>query len=185
MHASICDILLDCFQNSVEADADCIKLTWNEESHLVVVIIEDNGRGMTADVLKRCQDPWFTDGVKHKNRKVGLGLPFLYQMIEMTDGTIDIQSTPGKGTLLKFSFNPGHLDTPPIGDLAGTLVSALLFDGDYEVIFKRRCVLESSEIREYEWSRNDLQDILGDFGLISSLSLLKSFLESQEDYIKE
>lgn len=185
MHASICDIVLDCFQNSIEAGSSIIGFNWIEENDRVTVELNDNGRGMSAEVLASCVDPWFTDGVKHKNRKVGLGLPFLYQTVEATDGKILLESNQGEGTRLKFSLNLKHIDSPALGDLVGTLVSCFLFPGKYEVLFDRERILTDGRVLHYRLSRHELLDVLGSFEDISNLSLLKDFIESQEESIKE
>ena len=72
MHDSIGDMIVDCLQNSVEADASRIVLTVDETPDFLDVCIEDNGKGMSDEELKRATDPFYTDGVKHKHRKVGL-----------------------------------------------------------------------------------------------------------------
>lgn len=185
MHASICDIVLDCFQNSVEAKATLIELSWIENKRIIQILLRDNGCGMSKEVLARVIDPWCTDGIKHKHRKVGLGLPFLYQTIEMCNGKISIESIPSVGTVLNFSIDAGHIDCPPSGDLVGTLLSCLIFDGNYEVVFRRVGMSPLGEKRDYEWKRGELQEILGDFGNVETLSLLKAYIQSQEDYIKE
>ena len=115
MHDSIGDMIVDCLQNSVEADASRIVLTVDETPDFLDVCIEDNGKGMSGEELKRATDPFYTDGVKHRHRKVGLGLPFLLQTVEMTDGTWSIQSKKGEGTRLAFHLNVNHIDLPKIG----------------------------------------------------------------------
>ena len=82
MHAAVCDFILDCLQNSVEAGASEVYLAINQTSRKFSVSIKDNGRGMDEDQLKKAVDPFYTDGIKHKSRKVGLGLPFLIQTVE-------------------------------------------------------------------------------------------------------
>ena len=63
MHDSIGDMIVDCLQNSVEADASRIVLTVDETPDFLDVCIEDNGKGMSGEELKRATDPFYTDGV--------------------------------------------------------------------------------------------------------------------------
>jgi signal transduction histidine kinase len=58
------------------------------------VIVEDNGRGMPAEVLARVFEPFFTTRAKG----TGLGLSICKRIVEAHGGTIDIQSVVGKGT---------------------------------------------------------------------------------------
>lgn len=56
--------------------------------------IEDNGIGITPEVLGRIWEPFFTT----KAKGTGLGLAICKRIVEAHEGTIDIQSRPGKGT---------------------------------------------------------------------------------------
>ncbi len=58
------------------------------------IIVEDNGKGMPADVLARAFEPFFTT----KARGTGLGLPICKRIVEAHRGEIDIQSVVSKGT---------------------------------------------------------------------------------------
>jgi len=183
LHASISDIVLDCFQNSIEAGATSIKLTFIEDFDTLKVEIEDDGCGMDAEQLKICSDPYYTQEGKHRNRKVGLGLPFLFQMVEQTEGFIELRSELGKGTFLGFSTDSTHLDMPPIGDIAVMLLSCFIFDGDYELVFNRVFESKNSKKITYQLKRSELLEVLGSFSDIENLALLKSFIKSQEDEI--
>jgi hypothetical protein len=177
VHYTVCDFLLDLFQNSVEAGASHIQLEVIEEADIIRIAIRDNGKGMDDATLKRVQDPFFTDGIKHSRRKVGLGIPFLLQALQQTGGEYTLESVPGKGTDFSFSFPAKHLDTPPIGDLPGMLLSSLCFDGDYEVLINRS---NQHKGIEYKVSRSELREAVGDFTDAGSLILARQFLESQE-----
>lgn len=183
MHAAVCDFILDCLQNSVEADASLVKLMIEETSELFSVEIADNGIGMTDEELREAVDPFYTDGLKHEKRKVGLGLPFLVQAIEQTDGLWSLESEKGKGTELNFSFRLDNVDTPPIGDINGMLLQAMMFDGDFELEFVRKYEKDRAC---YTLKRSELIEVLGDFNDAQSLILARQFLKSQEeDYLLE
>lgn len=183
MHDSIGDMIVDCLQNSVEANASRIVLTVNETPEFLDVCIEDNGKGMSDEELKRATDPFYTDGVKHKHRKVGLGLPFLLQTVDMTDGTWSIQSKKGEGTRLAFHLNVNHIDLPKIGDLPLAFFSAMIFNGNYELVIHRRYT--GKKAAEYTVIRSELKEALGSFEDAQALALLKQFLTDQESEIKE
>lgn len=178
MHAAVCDFILDCLQNSIEADAALVKLMIDETSKLFSVTITDNGIGMTEEELRKAVDPFYTDGLKHKKRKVGLGLPFLIQAIEQTDGVWLLDSEKGKGTKLEFSFRLDNVDTPPVGDISGMLLQAMMFDGDFELEFVRKHFRNSAG---YTFKRSDIIEVLGDLNDANSLILAKQFLKSQEE----
>lgn len=178
MHFTVSDFLLDLVQNSVEAGARHITVKVLQDDSTLELVVEDNGKGMDEQTLGRVRDPFFTDGVKHKKRKVGLGIPFLVQALEQVNGKFELASEPGKGTQLRCSFPLDHVDTPQLGDLPGFFLLALVFDGEYELEIQRR---DRRRAVEYEVSRSELVEALGGLHDAASMVLLRSFLESQEE----
>jgi signal transduction histidine kinase len=62
--------------------------------HRVEVQIEDTGVGIPPAHLGRIFDLYFTT----KDHGTGIGLSMVYRIIQMHDGEIEVQSTPGRGT---------------------------------------------------------------------------------------
>jgi len=170
-------MVLDLFQNSVEANSKTITLDFIQDKSFLEVNLTDDGKGMDESTLDRVKDPFYTDGIKHKNRRVGLGIPFLIQTTEMTDGSFHLKSVLGEGTALSATFNLNHWDTPPIGGITDLLISCLSFDGEYEFIFNRE---DRERKLSYTITRSELLDVLGDLTLVTNMILLKEFIESQE-----
>jgi hypothetical protein len=175
VHFSVSDYVLDIVHNSIQADASTISLRVESEDSQTSVVVEDDGAGMTKDEITLALNPFYTDGKKHKTRKVGLGLPFLAQAMEATGGRLEVESTKHVGTSVRFGFDAGHLDAPPIGSLVDCFVACMAFDGDYELSIYRRC-----DDRSYELSRNDLREVLDGFADVGARSLLRQFVESAE-----
>ena len=61
----------------------------------VVIEVEDNGAGMSEEVLQRCLDPFFTT---KGERGSGLGLSMVFGIIQRSRGSIDIDTEEGSGT---------------------------------------------------------------------------------------
>ena len=177
MHYSICDFLLDIIQNGIESGAGNIDVILEEDAVWFSALVQDDGRGMTAMQIERALDPFFTDGTKHPGRKVGLGLPFLKQATDSLGGSLDIHSEKGKGTGIAFRLPMDNIDTPPLGDLVGTLVQAFTFIDAYELSVSRK----KPDGDAYRVTRSELADALGELDTVGSQSLLRNYIESLEE----
>ena len=178
MHATLCNIVQDIALNSLEAASPVTEVRIQESDAEFGVAIEDTGRGMDEAELEAARDPFVTAPGKHPSRSVGLGLSFLHQLIDQTQGRLDITSKPGKGTSVRFVVPVGHIDCPPIGDVPGLAFSLMCYHGDYELVFSRTLVRE--ETRDYTVRRSELKEALGDLDSVASLGLLKEFLRGEE-----
>jgi signal transduction histidine kinase len=58
------------------------------------VIFEDNGKGISHDILHKIFEPFYTE----KTSGTGLGLPSAKNIIESHDGSIEAESLEGKGS---------------------------------------------------------------------------------------
>jgi Signal transduction histidine kinase len=172
-------MIADITANSVEAGADHITLECIQTTDELDVTVTDNGKGMSKETLMKAEDPFYTDGIKHPNRKVGLGIPFLIQTAEETDGSWNIQSEPGKGTTVTMKFNLANIDTPPVGNLTDLFLDVMTLPGDYDMDIHRT---DSASGREYTLNRNELKDALGgELASAASQILLRKFIVSQEE----
>jgi signal transduction histidine kinase len=63
----------------------------------VAVVFADTGVGIPPEHLKRIFDLYFTT----KQGGSGIGLSMVYRTVQMHDGEIEVQSTPGKGTTFR------------------------------------------------------------------------------------
>jgi len=61
---------------------------------------KDNGPGIIIEDLRRITEPFFTT----KIRGMGLGLSVCRHIIDLHNGTLDVTSTPGKGTTVKVTL---------------------------------------------------------------------------------
>lgn len=112
--------LLDIAHNSLSANASHLKIELKvDHTHdQILLVISDNGRGMSPDFVRHVTDPFTTT---RTTRKVGLGIPLLKQNAERTGGYLKINSQVGVGTRVSVMLKPSNIDCLPLGDIGGTV----------------------------------------------------------------
>jgi signal transduction histidine kinase len=66
----------------------------------VEIDVEDTGVGIPPEDLSRIFDLYFTT----KEKGSGIGLSMVYRIVQLHDGEVDVQSTPGSGTRFRLIF---------------------------------------------------------------------------------
>ncbi len=77
-----------------------IKISTSNKSRGVLVTVDDNGIGMTKAVQSKIFERFYrqTSGNIHNVKGFGLGLNYVKAVLEANQGTINVQSEPGKGS---------------------------------------------------------------------------------------
>ncbi len=147
--------LLDLAQNSLAAKADLIQVEWVDSLRQGTCgfTLSDNGRGMSAEMLAQVADPWTTT---RTTRKVGMGLPFLKQNVELCGGEFVIDSSPGEGTRVKAVFMKDHIDCLPQGDILGVLLILVFSNPALAFVF----TFQSDE-GQYVFDTREIKKVLG------------------------
>jgi nitrogen fixation/metabolism regulation signal transduction histidine kinase len=91
------EVLLNILENARLADARRVELRLNGTPQHVDLDIEDDGHGISPEVLPRIFEPHFST----RTSGSGLGLAISRQMLESWGGTIEIDSAPRRGTLVR------------------------------------------------------------------------------------
>lgn len=155
--------LLDLAENSVSAGAQMVTISVCDDliTDRLVASVEDDGRGMDAETLRKVTDPFYTS---RTTRKVGLGIPLLKGAAEGCNGGLSISSQVGAGTRLEVSFQRSHIDRMPLGDLSGTFLGLLVGHPDTHWVF--RYTLRGKQAEEsFEFDDAPVKEILQDLPL--------------------
>jgi signal transduction histidine kinase len=114
-------------QNAAEAGAKSVKVSVRptEERGMLEIDIEDDGAGMSEEVMHKAWSPFFTTrGVAHH----GLGLPATMHVVSQAQGHITLVSEAGKGTTVAMFMPRGHGNDEAIE--TGGVKNVLLIDDD-------------------------------------------------------
>jgi signal transduction histidine kinase len=83
-----------------------------EPGPYVVICVEDQGTGIAPEDLKKIFEPFYTKKVMGRSG-TGLGMSVVWWTVKDHQGFIDIQSTEGKGTVVKLYFPPTRQKPSP------------------------------------------------------------------------
>jgi len=97
-------VLLNLLRNAFEAldgvPEPAIEVRTAMDNGYYIIMIRDNGRGITPEDLERVREPFFTT----KATGTGLGLAIVSRIVEEHGGHIDIQSDVRSGTAVTLRF---------------------------------------------------------------------------------
>jgi len=80
-----------------------VKKNEKDETHWLNIQVKDNGRGISDDKLNTIFERFYQIGnVNTKQKGIGIGLALTKNLINMHDGSIDVESVPGQGTVFSF-----------------------------------------------------------------------------------
>ena len=89
--------------------------TRNVDNDWIEVVVEDNGTGMSKEVLEKAMEPFYT--TKETGQGTGLGLSMVFSTVKAHRGQMSIESELGKGTRVMMRF-PACEHEAPVQDAA-------------------------------------------------------------------
>jgi signal transduction histidine kinase/CheY-like chemotaxis protein len=127
------EVLVNMIYNAIDAmpSGGEIRMSSQEINGRVVLTIADNGIGMAPEVKSRLFDPFFTTKGKGGT---GMGMAVSFGIIRRHNGSIDVESEPGRGTTFRIllpiaellqthaEVSSSEADTLPAGDRIRALV---------------------------------------------------------------
>ena len=78
-----------------------IIVTMEELAENVSIVFRDNGIGMDEETQSHIFEKFYQGATQTARRGSGLGLAITKRILEMCDGTITVQSSPGEGTTVR------------------------------------------------------------------------------------
>ena len=83
---------------------DTVRMEWRALPNLVQVCVRDNGSGIHPEDLHHIFKRFYRSRFSKDRQGIGLGLPLAKMIIEAHSGTIEVDSTPGTGTVFTINF---------------------------------------------------------------------------------
>lgn len=171
--------LLDLAENSVSANAKTVHIDVREDfrTNQLIASVEDDGNGMTDEMVQQVVDPFTTSRTE---RKVGLGIPLLKESAEACMGGMKIISTPGAGTKVEATFQHSHIDRMPLGDLPSTFLTLTLAHPEVHWVFTYTFNPPyKGASRSYEFDDQPIKETLDGLSMTHPdvISFLRSSLE--------
>jgi CheY-like chemotaxis protein len=165
-------ILMNLCTNSLHAmkkTGGVLSVSLEEIGTSLYLSVSDTGYGMDSLTMTRIFEPYFT--TKSAEEGTGMGLAVVHGIIKDHQGTIDVTSTPGKGTTFDVFL-------PKISNFPKKSPIARLFNGN-----KKRILFVDDEQPLVELG----QELLGQFGYIvegrtNSIKALEDFRQTPQKF---
>jgi signal transduction histidine kinase len=92
-------LVLNLLLNAAQAlgDGGVVTIGHRLDGEQAVISVADDGAGMTPDVLAKVREPFFST----RSEGSGLGLAVADRIAKAHGGSLDIESTPGVGTVVR------------------------------------------------------------------------------------
>ncbi len=173
--------ILELLMNSIQAGASVIRLEILDSTlkDVIRIILEDNGKGMSEEFVARVTDPFTTS---RKTRKVGMGVAFFKGLTEMCNGSFDIRSELGKGTVIEASVQKSFIDTPPLGDIGEMMMYCIQANEETDYILDYK-----TDTNEFNFRSAEVRELLEGVSLQEPDILLwiKGYINEGIENVKE
>ena len=95
-------VLFNFVSNAVKYAGPCtIRISCVYEDGKFKLTVADNGKGVSPEKAKRLMQPFVQADIKNRSEGCGLGLSICKKLIELANGTISIDTAPGKGFAIR------------------------------------------------------------------------------------
>ena len=83
---------------------DTVRVEWRAFASIVQIVVRDNGSGIHPEDLPHIFKRFYRSRFSGDAQGLGLGLPLAKAVIEAHNGTIEVDSAPGAGTVFTVNF---------------------------------------------------------------------------------
>jgi len=145
--------ILDLAENSLNAGADDIIITLVTKGDRKILVICDNGKGLTGIEPRQALSPFYTT---RTTRRVGFGLGLLEQLTRLCEGWVKVVPAKPHGLIVISVFAANHWDLPPDGDMASSVITLLLTNPQcrFRIIYgtEKLIRIDSNDLLQLDYS---------------------------------
>jgi signal transduction histidine kinase/CheY-like chemotaxis protein len=107
-------VIINLFTNAVKfTDRGSITLHLRLRGPVIAIEVEDSGVGISEEDRRDIFDPFVQVGKTSAQKGTGLGLAITKQFVELMGGKIEVESTPGTGSLFRVEL-PAKVSDEPV-----------------------------------------------------------------------
>ncbi len=85
-------------------EGESVKISWKRHGDIQNIVVQDNGCGIHPDDIHHIFKRFYRSRFSKDKQGIGLGLPLAKAIILAHDGTIEVESELGKGTVFSIRF---------------------------------------------------------------------------------
>ncbi len=97
-------ILINLLSNAVKFSHEhsVVRVGMRRQANHIAIAVTDHGIGMGEDAVRRVGEPFFQaqDGLSRRYEGTGLGLSIVKGLVELHEGSLNVASMPGEGTVV-------------------------------------------------------------------------------------
>lgn len=99
---AVCNIVKNALDHTQSGDK--IEIIWGQSASAVRITIKDNGSGICPEDLHHIFKRFYRSRYSQDTQGIGLGLPLAKSVVEAHNGTIEVDSRMGFGTVFYLNF---------------------------------------------------------------------------------
>ncbi|MEP7102543.1 MAG: ATP-binding protein, partial [Burkholderiales bacterium] len=118
-------VLINLLSNGIKYNrpGGTVEVRISGDADEAIIDVIDSGMGMSGEQLEHLYEPFNRLGREQRNIEgSGLGLALVRQLVQLMQGTIEVSSTVGEGTIVRLTLRTNAEDDSapmPLGDAAG------------------------------------------------------------------
>lgn len=159
------NLLSNAIKNTPDGGEIKTLLDFDTKASKLIIVISDNGPGIAPEDIDHIFDRFFTASSNSlKKTGTGIGLNLTHKLVEMLHGTINIESSIGKGTTFQIilPFNPIEFDSQKIEKICNNKPSesqlSKILTASMEAIHDKTILIIDDNIEMIELLESSLDD---------------------------